>query len=81
VRQIITSQELVSEVEIISGIPSIPFAISGTVVTRASTQRTQKGALKLTLKSSGVQVLCNCFRRFPSSPSFYSSLLNYPSEA
>ena len=56
VRQIITSQELVSEVDISTGIPSIPFAITGSVVTRATAARTNEGALKLTVKSTGVQV-------------------------
>ena len=74
-RQIITSQELVSEVEIISGIPSIPFAISGTVVTRASAARTQEGALKLTLKSSGVRVCVFPFVALSLPFSFRFSLL------
>lgn len=53
-RQIITSSEVASEIEISTGLPSIPFAIKGTVVTRASATKDGDRALRLQLKSTGV---------------------------
>ena len=38
------------QVEIITGVPSIPLAIKGTVVTRASAERTAEGPLRLNVK-------------------------------
>jgi hypothetical protein len=48
--QIINKEELVSEVDISTGVPSIPFAIKGTVVTRAALRKESPEVLRLALK-------------------------------